>query len=408
MGNPRLGLELFGLGIERKTFARQGFTTSFARVAEHIYRALLFLAPEEWELQLFASNRWRHREDEEEAFRRRLGKMHTLFCPPSLPLVDRWISIPWRERLKRRDYIPKVRSERLSVMQFTSEWAWGDSPSAEREISLAADFFPERTDPVQLRRTTEHFKNRRESMWVIAISEFTRQDAVSVAQIPAGRVKALPLAVDHAIYHPEEEDGDGEIRQRLALPENYVLYVGSLSGRKNVLTLVQAMEAFNLRHGGSEPVTLLIAGNVAATNRLQRYRVWRQIRDVLKRTPIRQIPYPTDTEMACLYRGAQAVAHPSLFEGFGFTVLEALACGTPVICGQHSSLIEVGGTAARFVEDVRNVEELAAALDEVLGSPSLRKSMRSRGLAHAAGFRWDVFEKQVVGIYSRVLNGRDI
>ena len=83
--------------------------------------------------------------------------------------------------------------------------------------------------------------------------------AALAAQIPAGRVKALPLAVDHAIYHPDEEDGDGEIRKRLAVPENYVLYVGSLSGRKNVLPLVQAMEAFNMRHRGSEPVTLLMA-----------------------------------------------------------------------------------------------------------------------------------------------------
>ena len=408
MDNPRLGLELVGLGIERKLFAREGFTTSYVRVAEHIYRALLFLAPEEWELQLFASNRWHHKEGEEGSFRKHLGQVHTLFRPPSLPLIDRWVTQPWREWLRRRHYIPRARSEKLSVMQFTSEWPWGSSPIAEREIALAADFFPERISASSARDTAERFKKRRESTWVIAISEFTRQDAVSVVQIPAGRVKALPLAVDHGIYRPDEQEADSETRRRLAMPENYVLYVGSLSERKNVITLVRAMEAFNSRRSSSEPVTLILAGNVAAANFRQRHQVWSQIRALLKQTPIRQVAYPTDAEMAALYRGAQVVAHPSVFEGFGFTVLEALACGTPVICGRHSSLVEVGGPAARFVEDVRNVEEFAAALDEVIGSSALRQSMRSRGIAHAAGFRWDIFEKQVVEFYGRVLSGRDL
>lgn len=401
MISPHIGLETFELSLERQRFARAGFTTSFGRVAEHVYRALLFGAPESWHLSLLIQRPWRGRPDEAAAFARRGVDTQRFWVPPPLPLIQGSVGQPWRERQIRRDYIPRTRARRFDLLHYTGHPPWGTEPLARAEMFSLADLYPARTRPDGWRDVLAQFKARLDSLWLICISSFTAADAVEFLGIDPARARAIPLAVDHAVYQPEPTDEDTAVRARHGLPEHYVLYVGNFYPRKNVATLARALERVNERR--AEPFALVLAGHLGGTNRLQRLRTNREFAQVLRRTPRHEVDQPTDREMAALYRGATLVVHPSLFEGFGFTVLEAQACGTPVVCGRHSSLVEVGGDAARFLEDVRDVEAMAAAIEEVLGSDALRAGMRARGLAHAAGFRWERFARDVLAFHQEAL-----
>ena len=110
-----------------------------------------------------------------------------------------------------------------------------------------------------------------------------------------------------------------------------------------------------------------------------------------------------EADLPALYAGAELFVFPSLYEGFGFPVLEAMACGTPVICSNVSSLPEVAGTAALQI-DPRNTDALAAAMDRVLGDAALRQQMRREGLAQAGRFSWTRTAQQTLAAYRRVLN----
>ncbi len=397
MISPHIGLETFELSRERQRFAREGFTTSFGRVAEHIYRALLFGAPDAWRLSLLVQQPWRGRPDEAAAFARRKIDTERFYMPPALPLVHRWVGKPLRESYARRSYAPRTKRRRFDVLHFTGEIPWGFQPLAPVEIYALMDFAHERLRPGSFQTEIAQLKARLDSLWLVCISSATAADAVDILGIAPERARAIPLAVDHAVYQPEVTEEDAAVRARHGLPECYVLYVGNFYPRKNVGTLIRAMERVNERL--AEPVPLVLAGHLRATNRLLRYRTNREFARVLRRTRRFEVEDPTDREMAALYRGAAMVVHPSVFEGFGFTVLESQACGTPVVCGRHSSLVEVGGDAARFLEDVRDVEAMAAAIEELLGSDARRAGMRARGLAHAASFRWERFGRDVLAFH---------
>ncbi len=401
MNSPRIGIELFNLSHERRIFARGRFTTSYGRVAEHTYRALLFGAPEAWQYELLIAGSWRPRPDEAGAFQSHGTRVHPFFVPPSVPLVNARVRSAWHRYGKPAFYFPYVEKQRYSLLQYTSELPWADRPLAPVECCAAYDYYEAYVDPASWESTRKRLEAHRESLWLSAISEFTRQDAIRLLGLAPERVRTIHIAVDHGIYRPDAQGDDEAHAAKWQLPERYVFYAGSIAARKNVLTLVRALERHNER--ASEPLPLIIAGNVAGANYLLRRRIWKQIAEIARKTPVRQIGYPTDPEMAFFFRRALMVVHPAVFEGFGLTVLEGMACGAPMICGRHSSLIEVGGDAARFVQDSKDAEELAEAIGEVAGDAARRAELRRLGIIQAARFRWENFARQTVEFYRDML-----
>ncbi len=129
----------------------------------------------------------------------------------------------------------------------------------------------------------------------------------------------------------------------------------------------------------------------------------------LERSPARDaVIFPgwvPDADLPAVYAGAAALAFPSEFEGFGLPVLEAMACGTPVVCSNTSSLPEVAGDAALLVDPL-DTDAIAAALRRVLSEPGLSATLRTRGYAQAAKFSWDRTARETVGVYERVLAGQ--
>jgi alpha-1,3-rhamnosyl/mannosyltransferase len=112
-----------------------------------------------------------------------------------------------------------------------------------------------------------------------------------------------------------------------------------------------------------------------------------------------------EEELPALYTGAKLLAFPSLYEGFGLPVLEAMACGVPVVCSDTSSLPEVAGEAALFF-DPTHVEAIITALERALADPDLRQDMQDRGLARAARFSWEQTARETRSIYSRIVSRR--
>jgi glycosyltransferase involved in cell wall biosynthesis len=211
---------------------------------------------------------------------------------------------------------------------------------------------------------------------VFAISEYTRAEVVRRLRVPEERVRVAHPGIDPR-YRP-----DGR-REERAGP--YVLAVGTLEPRKN---LGELLEAFALLRRERPDVELVVAGPAG----------WGDRPD-LARPGVSAIGYVDADRLAQLYRGASLLAYPSLFEGFGMPIVEAMASGLPVVASAHPSLDEAAGDAA-VRADPDDPVALAGALAAALADP---EPLRRAGLAHAARFTWDSCGRTVLAGYSSAL-----
>ena len=232
----------------------------------------------------------------------------------------------------------------------------------------------------------------RASTHVLAISETTRRDLISVFHVPPQRVTAIPLAADPHFY-PQPLPEIQRVRVQYALPERYVLYVGINKPHKNLVRLVEAWAQLQ-----PQPLPLVIAGawDLRYPEPRQRAQSLGLEQKVIWLGPVPEAALPA------LYSGATVFVFPSLYEGFGLPVLEAMACGAPVVCSNTSSLLEIGERAVCFF-DPTQVEDICTALRQVLADPALRADLRERGLARAAQFSWQTTAQQTLALYSRLV-----
>jgi len=223
---------------------------------------------------------------------------------------------------------------------------------------------------------------------VLADSEATRADLIRSLGVPAEKVEVLYSGVDPR-FRPEPEPKERErLRARYGVGDRpYIFSVGTLQPRKNFVRLIRAFARLR------PEAHLLIAGG----------RGWLYeaiLAEAEKhRDRVHILGFVDDVDLPALYRGARLFVFPSFYEGFGLPVLEAMACGVPVVCSNASSLPEVAGDAALLV-DPYDEEGLTAAMEQVLEDPALRDEMAAKGLQQAARFTWDRAARQLLKVLS--------
>ncbi|MBN2157994.1 MAG: glycosyltransferase family 4 protein [Spirochaetes bacterium] len=222
-------------------------------------------------------------------------------------------------------------------------------------------------------------RNMRKLDLLIAISEQTKRDARTQLNLNT-KIEAIPLAADKKIFYPSDPTAVSLVNKRYGMGNRYILSVCTLEPRKNLKSLI---EAYRLMQGRNDYQLVLVgmAGWIASDFFLEI-----ESSDVSDRIVI--TGYVDNSELAPIYTGASLFVFPSLYEGFGLPVLEAMQCGCPVITSNTSSLPEVAGDAAIMV-DPEDVEGLAEAMEKVLRNPSLRKNLSKKGLERARLFSWE-------------------
>jgi glycosyltransferase involved in cell wall biosynthesis len=215
---------------------------------------------------------------------------------------------------------------------------------------------------------------------VLADSQATAHDLTGFYGIPAEKIRVVYPGVDKPIIGSVEA-----IRRKYKLPERYFLFIGTLQPRKNIARIVQAYAQWWSGHQ-SEQIGLVLAGGKG----------WLYDEAWTAGIPnVHLTGYIDDADKGALYAGALALVFPSLYEGFGFPVIEAMHCGTPVITSNTSSLPELTGDAA-FLVNPAETYVIADAMEDLTSDESLRRSLREKGYLQAAKFTWEKAAEQVI------------
>ncbi len=237
---------------------------------------------------------------------------------------------------------------------------------------------------------------------IIADSEHTRQDIVRLLHIDPARITVIPLAAGPQYQPIGRADNLQDIRRKHHLPERFILFVSTLEPRKGIDTLLDAYAAL-------APMAPHIPLVITGQHGWYTERIDTQVKQLGLETRVVFTGYVPDEDLPAVYNCAAVLAFPSRYEGFGLTVLEAMACGTPVVCSNSSSLPEVADDAA-LLTPPGDPAALTQALLRVLSEDDLRQHLRVQGLRQAARFSWSNTARQTLAVYEQVLtrSGRPI
>lgn len=264
---------------------------------------------------------------------------------------------------------------------------------------LAFELFPDHfTSSDRLRLRTLTRSSVRRAAHVIADSAATRRDLIELLGVPAERVTVVHLGYDRERFRPTAPAAVAEVRRRYGLERPYVLAVGTLQSRKNHAGLVRALA--RLIEDGLD-VDLVVPG---ARGWLYD-RIFRTVRDLGLEARVRFLGYVPDADLPALYTGAEVAALVSFYEGFGLPVLEAMACGAPVVTSNVSSLPEVAGAAALLV-DPYDDDAIADALARCITDRALRRELAARAGAQLRAFSWERTARETLAILREAEAGR--
>ncbi|HEX5165115.1 MAG TPA: glycosyltransferase family 1 protein [Thermomicrobiales bacterium] len=236
--------------------------------------------------------------------------------------------------------------------------------------------------------------NARTAREIIAISGQTRDDLVRHYRVDPAKISVIHSGVDHQRFRPLDVDTVQAVISRLGINQPYLFFLSTVQPRKNVERLVEAFESLEpgltLVIAGSsgwlsEPIEARIAGSSASDR-------------------IRRLGVVADADVPALYNGAEAFVLPSLFEGFGMGVLEAMACGCPVVTSSRSSLPEVAGGAAILIDpfDIRSIRDgIVAAI-----KPQRRAELVAAGIERARNFTWQQTATATLDVIRKAIDGR--
>ncbi|MCT7505775.1 glycosyltransferase family 4 protein [Aliarcobacter cryaerophilus] len=232
-------------------------------------------------------------------------------------------------------------------------------------------------------------KNIYRSDIIITGSEFTKQEILNRLDFKEENIKVIYHGVRHDLFKKLED-----ITLNFDLPEKFIFSVGSIEPRKNLIGLLKAFDKLDLQI--KNEYKLVLVG----------FKGWEN-KDIMKiisqnKENIIYLGYISDEDLVKVYNKATCFIYPSFYEGFGLPPLEAMACGTPVICSNTSSLPEVGEDAVLYC-DPNNIDDIKENLEVLLKDENLQKELSKKGLVQAQKFTWEKSAKEHIKIFKELL-----
>lgn len=264
---------------------------------------------------------------------------------------------------------------------------------------LAFHFYPEAAMP-----SLHHYLNVvvprsvRRASHIVADSHSTARDLEEVWHIPTERITVVQGAVDHDHFRPIEDAAMlAAVRARYGIGgQPYILGLSRLEPRKNFTRLIEAFH--QARQAARLPHHLVIGGSKGWLYDA----IFARVQELGLQDVVHFPGFIDDADLPALYSGADFFAYPSLYEGFGLPIVEALACGTPVLTADNSCLPEAAGDGALYA-NATDVDSIAAAIVQLATDADLRQHLRTAGLAHAATFTWTRSAQQLLNAYAAAL-----
>lgn len=234
---------------------------------------------------------------------------------------------------------------------------------------------------------------------IITISEHTRRDLLKWVSLPPDKVRPIHLGVNRAFRLIEDISELARVRAKYHLPERFILYLGTLEPRKNLTTLITAYHA--LLTQGDEPPALVLAGRKGWLYEP----ILNQVRATGLSDRVLFTDWVDEQDAPAILNAADLFVYPSLYEGFGLPPLEAMACGTPIITSNVSSLPEVIGDAGIMIEP-HDTRALTQAMRWLLADKAKRTELRSKGLQQASHFSWERTAQETLDVYRQATEQR--
>ncbi|HEY0080220.1 MAG TPA: glycosyltransferase family 1 protein [Pyrinomonadaceae bacterium] len=273
---------------------------------------------------------------------------------------------------------------------------WGGCPSVLTVHDLSLLLYSETHEARRVRRARRRLPlMTRAATMIIAPTRSVKREICEHLRAPADKVVVVPEA-PRSSFRPLPPEQSAEVRARLRVEDNFILYVGTIEPRKNILTIVRAFEEV-LSETPLRP-QLVIAGKRGwLTDKLFAYIESAALGDRLHMTG-----YISDSDLRALYSSCGLMVFPALYEGAGLPPLEAMACGAPVITSDTPAISEMVGDAARLVHPT-DYKALARAITELLADEAARRSLRAGGLKRASLFTWERAARGTYEVYEEAL-----
>ncbi len=307
-------------------------------------------------------------------------------------------------RVKAQAIIPfLVRKEKIDIVHFSKNLGAFFVPCKtlvtiyDMTILNYPDFFPA-LDVIYWRTVQKLFSRSVDK--IVALSESTKRDVLRHYRLPAEKIDVIYSAFDTA-FHLVEPAIVEETRTRFGIPPQYVLTVGNISPKKNFDTLIKAFAL--LKHTYRLPHKLVIAGAEYWSGSARPLRAL--IDSLGLERDVMFLGTVVGQDLVALYNGADLFAFPSLDEGFGIVLVEAMASGTPVVTSGTSAIPEVVGDAGLFLKNPKDCSELATTMAQVIADRKLRGTLIERGLQRSREFSWRKAGRGYVRLYKRLMAG---
>lgn len=227
---------------------------------------------------------------------------------------------------------------------------------------------------------------------IIAISEQTKQDFIDYFHVPQEKITVVYQGCNNIFRNNISESQKTSVKEKYQLPTDYILNVGAIEKRKNVATIIEAL------HRGKIDIPMVVIGNKTA--------YLKEVKELINRYQLEKqvlfLHQVETTDLPAIYTMAQLFIYPSIFEGFGIPILEALCTGTPVITSKGSCFEETGGAYSSYV-DYNNADEMGEQIMSILSDTTKKETMQTKGLEHAEKFKDEYVVQNLMNVYLSIL-----